>query len=367
VNVAWISLAFLFVASCDNSTAPRSGNPDSYTERHALFERGGIPSTDAFTMGTPPRDRKLRVSWFADPSHWLPGRVAFHDQLVKDAVAGAVALSKQLGFREPTVVAMRGNTGVGKSTGARNLPDLAHAAAGLDAGAINPDTLKSRIMKDANDRVASKDTHEEGRMLADRVRHTLMDMPGVSLVIDERLIHPSAVDRLIAEVKRTGRKLKFLDVDAPLEMSLVRVLAREPGNDRGNPLVPPAEVREGFESGRTHRAALIDEAIKPGSPITEYALFAAGPDGNQVKVAETKGGKLEILHEDLYRAVTDVKAVRAEADRAMQQPIDEAFIDRALAMVSEKTRPYLKAELERFKGKSLQDAVEAHSKKKKGE
>jgi len=339
----------------------------SYELRKAILERsdGIIMTHEAYTYGETPQGNTLD-SFLDNPENWVTERRALHEQIVNEEYRKAVALSERLDDPEPTIYALRGNTAAGKTTAVRNNEIFSKAldAKGQPSGAINPDTYKGGLRSaeavEGRQIVGHQQTHEEGSMLARKISEKITKSES-SMVIDKRMNKEKNITELIKTAEGNGKKIKILDVDVPLEVSLVRVLGREIGGE--DPTVPFGAVVEGFEGVRKNRASLLEQ-VANDPKIKDYVLMVADEKGNSVKVAEKVDGKLVILkgQEDAFQRAVD-KGTESSVTEMAQTVIDDAYVKKILGRTPESMQSKVRASLERYKGRTLKDALDEHASK----
>lgn len=332
----------------------------SYELRKEVLARseGSVTSCDAFTHGEVPKGDGLDA-FLANENNWFTERRELHESMLQSELEKARELSKRLNDAEPTVYLLRGNTAAGKTTRLKKDPLFASAAdaKGEVTGAINPDTFKGLLRKnDAQESGIpnSSQVHEESSMLAKKVTKRIEgDNPGISqlsYVIDQRLDKESKVNDYIDRAKKSGRKVKILDIDAPLDSSCQRVLTRPVSGI--DPTVPFEAIASGYEGVRKNRAKLL-ERIETDDAVSDYVLYGTDELGGVVKVAEKKDGKFTILDEELFNKAKAGEEVAADVEKIAHTVIDDAYIQKAEGWL----QPYL----ERNKGKTLKQALDQHS------
>jgi hypothetical protein len=339
----------------------------SYELRKAILEKseGGIVTHEAYTYGDVPQGNALDA-YLDNPENWVAERRALHEQIVTEEYGKAAALSERLNDEEPTIYALRGNTAAGKTTAVRNNEIFAKAldAKGQPSGAINPDTykgeLKSTEAVEGRQAVGHQQTHEEGSMLARKISEKITNSES-SMVIDKRMNKEKNITELINTAEKSGKKIKILDVDVPFEVSLVRVLGREVGGE--DPTVPFGAVAEGFEGVRKNRASLL-EKVANDPKIKDYVLMVADEKGNSVKVAEKIDGKLVILEgrEDAFQRAVD-KGTESSVEAAAKTVIDDEYVAKIMDRTPDAMHSKVRASLERYKGRTLKEALDEHSSK----
>lgn len=339
----------------------------SYELRKEIVRRsnGEITTYEAYTYSAVPQGSELDA-FLDNPDNWVPERRALQQQIIDQEYAKALALSARLGDAEPTVYALRGNTAAGKTTATRNdeLFRRALDEQGQPSGAINPDTYKTGLKTSeavaGRQAIGHDQAHEEGSMIARKISGKIADSES-SMVIDKRMNKAKNITELIALAEKTGKGVKILDVDVPLETSLIRVLGRKIGGE--DPTVPFDAVAEGFEGVRQNRAALIEQVVN-NPKIKDYALYVADESGTSIKAAQKVNGEFMVIEGQeaaFQRAVS--KSTESTVAQMASTVIDEAYIDRVLSRTPEAMQPNVRASLERYSGRTLKEALDAHAKK----
>ena len=167
------------------------------------------------------------------------------------------------------------------------------------------------------------------------------------------------IDGLIVQAKETGRKLNVYDVDAPLEMSLLGVLGRQPG---GADPIPPFHVigQEGFKGVRGNRLATVQKFIDDPS-LGKYELVATDPSGKKVKAATVEDGKLTVHNEHLFKQSTTVSD--SDITAIAQKPITIELIQELTAPLPKAFAEQVRKDLAEYMGHTWQEAIELHGKK----
>ncbi len=357
----------------------RKGN--SHELRQELLKRseGKIKSTDAYTYATDKIPKGEVKDYLDDPENWVPERQRLHEEIVAAELQKAVDLAERMGEKN-TIFALRGNTAAGKTTALKSnelFKKAINPKTGQPDGAINPDTYKTSLKAadaapDGWQSSTHFQTHEEGSMLARSISKKVEANPDASMIIDKRLNEKENISELVEK----GKKLKFLDVDSPLETSLVRVLGRKAGG--GDPLVPFDAVAEGFEGVKKNRAALIQEAIKNPN-VDAYVLYAPGPDGKPMLIAEKvprmgKDGQpmldeegkqvftIDVKDKERFVEAVGHKKVEPEIDRLRGMTIDDAYIEKTVSALPKEQQDFTRANLAKWKGKTFEQALNEHAK-----
>lgn len=341
----------------------------SYGLRHEILKRseGSILSHDAYTYAEE-LPRTGLDAYLDEPESWVPERRKLHGQIVESELAKAHSLSERLDDDTPTIYALRGNTAAGKTTAVRSEPTFAKAldGEGEPSGSINPDIYKA-ILKESevegvNQTVSHFQAHEEGSMLAREISKHLTQSES-SMVIDKRMAKTKNLTELITTAEASGRDIKILDVDVPLELSLVRVLGREIGGE--SPNVPFDAVAEGFRDIRASRVDILDK-VRQDAKITEYVLRVTDESGALVEVARKTGSEhIEVTpgREDLLRASVDAASSEETIQRLAETVITDEYIEGYIARIhaDDPTGNYAqaaRAALARYKGQTLKEALD---------
>lgn len=341
----------------------RKGNSHDLRQEILKRSQGDLTSHDAYTYATEDIPAKQLDEYLADPKNWVPERRRLHQEIIDAELQKAKDLASRLD--KNVIYALRGNTAAGKTTALRSNPLFSRA--GNTEGAINPDTYKASLKAadaepDGWQNVLHKQAHEEGSMLAKRIFETVQQTEDASMIIDKRLSKEKNIKELLDVAEASGKKLKFLDVDAPLETSLIRVLGREPGG--ADPLVPFDAVAGGFSEVRSNRLAMLDAAEKNDS-IETYTLYAPGPDGKPKLVASKEGGKIKVEPgmEDTFAQTVDERAAKQTVDALKDTVIDDAYIERTVAAAPADQRERIQSILEKNKGMTFKEALDRHAEK----
>lgn len=347
------------------------GALNSYELRRALLHasKGQIRSFEAYTVDLGyPTGRELK-NYLDEPEHWIPERRRLHDRVIAEQTAASAELSDALEEkygRKGVVVAMRGNTASGKSSVMRQmrLPER---------GIINTDSYKFELRTDEESADGWQNTtnfqvHDEGSMLSRKIRQEIEKIDGVSMVLDSRMQDRSDIDVILAHAERKDRVVHFVDIDAPLMVSLVRVLGRPAGGI--NPLVQYEGIVEGFDGVRHNRTALIRRAIAD-SRIKSYELYGVGEDGQLTLLARkepAKPGGFEVKNGVLFSTAVLPSRTRPEVDRAREARIDKTLIGELVPRFRVQDREYFHRVLEGWRERgvgeiTLPQAIDAHKDK----
>ncbi len=338
----------------------------SYELRTALLvaSEGGISTYEAYTYPTLiPNDQVFNM--VKVPENWIYERQAWHEKVLKEEFLNASRLSLALGDEQPIIHALRGNTGTGKTSFLKKSLQYTQAIAESNAdltGTVNPDRFK-KIIRDqltVNGRpaVSHYQTHVESVYLTRSFAYRLYESD-LSVVIDQRLEAPRTISMLIEFGKTYNKRLRIVDFDSPLELSLSVVMSRRPGSD--DPIPPFDVIAQGFSDNRTYRRQIIQRALS-SLEVDSYTLIARGEAGAQKIVAKVQNGQLIIQKgaEDLYQKV--VNPDQAQSVQALAQlEINEANIERILLQLPGEYRELSRQNFSNYKGLKIKDMVNLHA------
>ncbi|MBU2114230.1 MAG: RHS domain-containing protein [Gammaproteobacteria bacterium] len=334
---------------------------DSYEARKAALanSNGAMTTLDAFS-----EEHATGEPWnkAAIDENWIKERQQLHKQILDTATTEALARTQTL-VGAPAIHAMRGNTGAGKSRLKKSgvIPELAQG----DIPVINPDDFKPVLINEAKQDgidLTHNQTHWEAAMLSDKLKTNLLKPENneqvPSIIVDKRLGGLYEVENLHKEALETGRQLNVFDVDAPLEMSLLGVLLREPGGD--DPIVPFDVVAGGFISARGNREQFVQYYEKNPS-LGRYELYHTLPDGNKELAAVVFNGKTSVTNFDAYEELT--KNPKLAVDDLTEKVINDDEIARVTSSLPEgKFKTDAINALSANKGKTWKQAIDQHGK-----
>ena len=301
-------------------------------------------------------------NYLMDPNNWVAERVALHMHIVSTQYIHALELSKRLNNEVPSVWAVRGQAGVGKSYSIANDPMFQNAVDenGKATGSTNPDYFKhflKRMTRILNRLFCTNaQIHFEGIHLTNRYLHELATKSlNTSIIVEYTLTSPRLLQsNVLIPVQLRNGKAMILDIDATLLTSMTRVLTRDPyGMD---PCVVLWALKEDFIEARQKRREVI-EILVNDNRIAYYKLYAHDSNGTRHVVAEKRDGVFKVYSEELFRESCTVPTPE-EIDRQLKQVITPAYVDQAIARgdISQDKRPML----DRWLGYTLEKAYEMH-------
>lgn len=350
--------------------APESRQP-GYQARWRTLEQsaGRMPTYKAFLLESVSTGNGFRAH-LDNPSHWLPERAELHTHLINTAVAQAQELNKIL--PPNTIFALRGNTAVGKTGISKKPGRIIEAGLSTTTGIVNPDIYKPELMKREVGgplRATHAQAHEESTMIARRVIQKLEQQSELSFIVDKRLHGATSIDEMIELAERSGRKLEIIDIDAPLEISLLRILTRRP-DEESDPRVPFDAVILAFEGIRRHRARTLRLAQEHPS-IACYRLFSVQASGDPELIAEVPRESADrqlIISPDKIKTVEDatqsdtlIETIRS----CRNQLLTDDYIDSVVPLFLDRQRTKIQAMLRTYQqqipGCTLKQALDRHA------
>ena len=350
---------------------PETRSQPGYQARWKALEQsaGRMPTYKAFLLEPVSTGNGFKAH-LNNPNHWLSERAELHTHLINTAVAQAQELNKIL--PPNTVFVLRGNTAVGKTGISKKPGRIVEAGLSTTTGIVNPDVYKPELMKrEACGPLSAThaQAHEESTMIARRVIEQLERQSGLSFVVDKRLHSATSVDEMIGLVERSGRKLEIIDIDAPLELSLLRILTRRT-DEESDPRVPFDAVTLAFEGIRRHRARTL-QLVQENPSIACYRLFSVQANGDPELIAE-----LPREHTDRRLVISTDKTERYEdaiqCDSLIEnirafknQRLTDAYIDAVVPSFTDRQRSKIQATLrvyqQKIPGCTLKQALDLHA------
>lgn len=331
----------------------------SYELRTHLAMKGNLPSNQAYTKTLDPKQYN---NWdhIEIQSNWIPERAGLHTKIIETNLVKALALSKRLDTDRPSVWAVRGNTGAGKSYSIKNDEKFSRAMDenGEPSGAINPDTFKGALKK-ANPVLSHAQLHMEGSGLSYQFAQALSkEAVKATLIIDTRLAkHSDLKSSVLDSAKIRGGDAMLLDIEAPPLTSINRVFTRSPNGD--DPIVPLWAIKDGYEQIRGERSQILNE-VKGNDSIKYYKFYITDETGNQKLAAKKENGIFEIIP-GMEEAVAKAQQ-KPEADEfntLVNQVIDDNYIKNAKEIDH---IPSSKLDMiKKWKGYTVKTALEKHS------
>ncbi len=342
-----------------------------YQARWKALEQsvGRMPTYEAFLLKPVSRGNGFKRH-LDDPNHWHPERAELHTHLIETAVAQAQELSKIL--PPSTIFTLRGNTAVGKTGISRKPGRILEAGLSTTTGIVNPDVYKPELMKreaGGSLRATHAQAHEESTMIARRVIQQLEQQSGLSFIVDKRLHGATSVVEMVELAERSGRKLEIIDIDAPLEISLLRILTRRP-DEESDPRVPFDAIILAFDGIRRHRARTL-QLVQEHPSISCYRLFSVQANGDPELIAEVPRESTDrqlIISPDKINTVEDatqndtlIETIRVYQDQLLTDAyIDSVvpqFLDRQRAKIQNMLRTYQ----QQIPGCTLKQALDRHA------
>lgn len=320
-----------------------------------------MDTCEVFTKTLNP-DEMTNSSYLRNPNSWVAERVALHMHIVSTQYIHALNLSKRLNNEVPSVLAVRGQTGVGKTYSITHDPLFQKALDenGKPTGSVNPDYFKAflkRITRIMNRLfLVNNQVHLEGFELCNRYMYVLATQaPNTSLVVDYTLTSIRQLrSNVLTPIQLRNGKAMILDIDAPILTSINHVFIREPyGVD---PCVILYAIRDGFIDARKMRREVI-EILVNDDRINYYKLYAHDSNGTRHLVAEKLNSKFIVHSEELFKESCTVPTDE-EIDKQLKQIITIEYVERAIAKGDiPRDKRYM---LDRWIGNTVEKALEMH-------
>lgn len=224
----------------------------------------------------------LDLSYLMQQQNWVNERVALHAKLIIHHSICSRSLSQKI---KPKVVAIRGNTGVGKSFWVmHHIKDSLEDNEQLMEGVLNPDSIKGILKRIPSKALLNRQVYAEGRVVFEKYLKTLANqilMKGV--IIDTRLLNIEEFEEVLSFSLLRNVKLELIDIEAPVWISVISVLGRDPkGND---PCVTFDVIKDGFMRARQNRKEFIYASQREN---VNYSLYRIEMDGKRSLVAENR-------------------------------------------------------------------------------
>ncbi|MCX6799742.1 MAG: zeta toxin family protein, partial [Candidatus Falkowbacteria bacterium] len=309
--------------------------------------------------------RTIEAYTHSSPGNWPEERKMIHKELIESEIKEATALSERLKDKKPTIHILRGNTASGKTTALYGNSMFQGVLDGENkpTGTINPDTYKAKLQKHDEENntpiTNSAQCHEESLVVNNAITKELLKKYKLSLVMDQRFAGEYSIERMVSHAEQTGRCAKILDIESPLEISLIRVLARgvyEPRPDF-------QAVADGYEGVVLNRKA-VTELAKKESSVEYYLLYDANEQGKMVDLAEKKDGEFEIKPNQEYRFNNLVFCQKKENIDQLVELFKNTYITEdyiAKAKQDFKLKPEQIVALKKFIGLTLEEALSENS------
>ena len=281
------------------------------------------------------------------------------------------------GDRPHTLYYLSSNTAAGKSTALRTHVDrygLLLDSEGKLTGAFNTDAYKHRI-KQAEAAihgrivVANQQVHIEGSRIKRLVYHLLHEQhgPQLNIVTDGRLEDPADITAAFTRARRGGAHIDILDIEAPLELSALRVLGRPIGGE--DPNANFDAILRGYRGLHHTRSGLIESAREQHGKGFEYLLVVAdGLHGEtrhytqeQIRdMSKSELGRLGIGALEL--SAREQRLLELHMEQVGARVINGKYINDVASAMGKWFTSGLHTVLQANTGKSLREAIDDRSK-----
>lgn len=307
----------------------------SLRKRILILSGGAIQTYEAFVKDSWILDPlnityEERETYLYDQQNWLEERVVFHNQIIGKAFNLGLSLSSRVREKmghdyEPKVFMVRGNIGAGKTQALRthDMFLVILDEQGKPTGVISPDNFKG-VIREEMGRHAGRHTishfqsHEESLVIARRLEDQLFAEPGVSIAFDERFAYKDRIESLLEFAIKHGKNIEILDLDVPVEISIIRNLKRD--SEGKDPCVPYDVIKDGFISIRQTRSLILE--FLDNTQITYY-LLSEGSTTPLTDVAEKSNSGFQILNSNLFYKVKNL----GKDDARKLSELDSKIVD----------------------------------------
>lgn len=361
------ALYVLMIAKIIDSLARRQGiltprmKRSTYLIRQAVLKKvpNEVSTCQVFTNSLNPADYDS-LEYLVNSQNWVDERVAAQTKLIIDYNILSRTLSARM---SNVVVALRGNTGVGKSHLIQEslkhyflpkyLRESLHEHDDFVHGVLNPDRFKAILKKIDGSSLLNGQVHLEGRLIFDRLLEILTKHPSAILgaVIDTRLLTLEDFRSVLAFSQSRNSRLEVIDVEAPIWYSILSVLNRELfGKD---PCVPFEVIKDGFIKARANRREFIHASTHKR---VNYTLFQLAPTGDYIPMMR-KGESDDC---PLFLSSNIEECFRVPSEDEMDEIANTVITEELIQSLE---MPRNKKVLEQWIGHTVKDALELHLKK----
>lgn len=331
----------------------------SYQLRTSIAKISYLPAHEVYLKSLDP-NKFENWSFLEKQSNWHPDRAQLHAKIIETNIIKSLALSRRLNTEKPSVWAVRGNTGAGKTYAlskdavfSRSLDDQ-----GQPSGAINTDNFKGTLKK-ATPQLTHAQLHKEGAALSFQYATSLAkEAIKATMIIDMRLAQNSQVkEEVIDRANMRSGDALLMDIETPITTSINRVLLRTAVGE--DPIVPLIAIKQGYEDIKGERAALLSE-VKMNDTIKYFMLYINDENGQQKLAAKKENGKYEVIPgmEEAVKRASE-RPTADQMDMIFNQKIDDAYINLA------KSRDHISdakiGMIERWRGYTVREALEKHA------
>ncbi|HEV8052542.1 MAG TPA: AAA family ATPase, partial [Parachlamydiaceae bacterium] len=290
-----------------------------------------IRTTDVYTYSSDPCKLK-NVDYLLKPENWIPDRIDFYKEVVIPQCHNQMnALSKRLNDDGKTIYFIKGGTASGKTTFAKQRFKDSLDENGELTGCLNPDNMKFILKNNTcnHHTMTNLQVHDEAvRGPLSACYDDILLEADSSVIIDRPFPLYEDFEKLLHIAKKKGNKIEIMELHAPLNVVMRRVLQRDAkGKD---PCVMPAEIRKSFLEAVRSRKAVI-KRIKKEKMVNTYQLFCANHKGELGLVAEKQDDTFQILSPKYFNCLKLPSEAKIQAKmNAACNPMDDIPLYKAI-------------------------------------
>lgn len=327
-------------------------NLSSYPIRKKILQISSseVSTCEVYTNSFKP-EKYTSFDYLIKTNSWVDERVAEQAKLTINYTLLSKSLSQRI---KGTVIATRGNTGVGKSFWVKHfVKKYLEENKNILQGVLNPDCIKAVLKNNTNKRLLNNQVYAEGRVIFERYFDVLtkQKVGTMGAVIDTRLLSIEEFNQVLAFSQLRGAILEIIDVDAPIWNSIISVFSRKPyGKD---PCVCFEIIKDGFIKARQNRREFIEASKREN---VNYSLYYLDPNGEFLLVAQNRNNYF--IHTD--------ETFEESLKIPSEEEIDEiGHTEITEELISSLVFPFKnKQVLEKWKGYSIEKALQLHSRAK---
>ncbi|MBA3722879.1 MAG: hypothetical protein H0W88_10835 [Parachlamydiaceae bacterium] len=206
----------------------------------------------------------------------------------------------------------------------------------------------------------SQQTHFQSTAITDSFRDGAEKMFGQALTTDALFVSNEAIIKKIAEAKKNKQQTRMTDIHVDLKTLCCRILKRTPYE----PIMNFKSLSDSYQQSLVNRKSSIDLVKENLNTINEYKI-TSWKDGRFVTVAELdpETNKINIIDQDEYNRIVNANqdAIAKEIVDIGKTVITDDFIAEFIRGMPTDAAAVFKTALEKYKDKTLGEALNAHS------